>query len=140
MRYFARLFFGFVAGFVAVLAFHQGMLTLLHLWGVTARTPFPMQPTKPFGVPVIWSLSFWGGAWGIVFAIFDRLFPKGVGYWPIALIFGAIFPTLVALLLVPILKGLPMPGWNPSLIMTGLLVNGAWGIGTALFLRGFAGR
>ena len=132
------LFCAFVAGFVAVLVFHQGMLTLLHDWGVTARTPFPIQPTKPFGVPVIWSLSFWGGIWGIVFAIVHRLFPRGVKYWLATLVFGAIFPSLVAWFVVPVIKGLPTAGWNPALMSIGLMVNGAWGIGTALFLRGFS--
>ena len=140
MRYLARLFLGFVAGFIAVLAFHQGMLTLLHMWGVTPRLPFNMEPTHPYGVPQVWSLAFWGGVWGFVFAMFDRIFPRGVGYWILALLFGAILPTIAAYTLVPWLKGNPLPALKPILIAVGMLVNGAWGIGTGLFLRGFSGR
>jgi len=136
---FSRFPLAFVAGFAAVLVFHQGMLTLLHYAGVTQAAPFSMHSTKPFGLPAVWSLSFWGGIWGLVFAIFDRLFPKGVGYWIWAIIFGAIGPSLVAWFIVFPMKGLPpAAGWKPLGMLTGLLVNGAWGLGTAFFLRRFS--
>ena len=136
-----RFSFAFIAGFTAVLVFHQGMLTYLHSIGFTNLAPFPMQPTKPFGIPVIWSLAFWGGAWGLVFAMFERHFPGGVSYWLWVIIFGALGPSLVAWFVVAAIKGQPLAaGWNVSRMVTGLLVNGAWGLGTALFLRGFDGR
>jgi hypothetical protein len=135
----SRFFLAFVAGFIAVLVFHQGMLTLLHAAGITPASPFPLKPTKPFGVPAIWSFSFWGGVWGLVFFLFERLFPRGAGYWLWAIIFGAVGPTLVAWFIAFPLKGLPVAaGWKPLGMLTGLLVNGAWGLGTALFLRGFS--
>jgi len=115
------------------------MLALLYALGFTARSPFPMQPTKPFHLPVIWSLAFWGGIWGIAWGAIDRRFPRGAGYWIWALIFGALGPTLIAWFLVAALKGqLLGGGWKGSVIITGLLVNGAWGLGTALFLRLFS--
>jgi hypothetical protein len=136
-----RFSFAFVAGFTAVLVFHQGMLTYLHSIGFTNLAPFPMQPTKPFGIPVIWSLAFWGGVWGLVFAMFERRFPGGASYWLWVIIFGALGPSLVAWFVVAAIKGQPLAaGWNVSRMITGLLVNGAWGLGTALFLRGFDGR
>ena len=77
----AQLVFGFVAGFLATLIFHQ--LTLALLWGigVAPSGPFPMAPTRPFGVPAIFSLAFWGGVWGILFALVQRSFPRGGAYW-----------------------------------------------------------
>ena len=136
-----RFSFAFIAGFTAVLVFHQGMLTYLHSIGFTNLAPFPMQPTKPFGIPVIWSLAFWGGAWGLVFAMFERHFPGGESYWLWVIIFGALGPSLVAWFVVAAIKGQPLAaGWNVSRMVTGLLVNSAWGLGTALFLRGFNGR
>ena len=134
-----RFLFAFISGFIAVLVFHQGMLTFLHSAGFTPRAPFPMDPTKPFGVPVVWSLAFWGGVWGFVFAIFDRRFAKGASYWLLAIIFGAVGPSLVAWFIVAAIKGQPLAGgWKVSAMITGLLVNGAWGLGTALFLRAFS--
>ena len=57
-----------------------------------------------------------------------------------SVIFGALGPTLVAWFLVAALKGQPLGGgWKGSTMITGLLVNGAWGLGTALLLRGFYG-
>jgi len=132
-----QFIFAFIAGFCSVLIFHQGMLSLLHAAGVTPATPFPYGPTKPFGVPQIWSLALWGGVWGIVFALVSRSFPGGAGYWLLTLIFGGLGPTLVAWFVVFPLKGLPLGGgWKPSGIATGLMVNASWGVGTALMLEG----
>jgi hypothetical protein len=135
-RSLGRLLLGFVAGFFAVLIFHQ--LTLWVLWavGFAPMKPFVMTATKPFGVPVMFSLAFWGGVWGIIFAFIDRAFPKSGGYWVTAFLFGAILPTAFALLVVMPLKGLPMGGgWHMHLVVTALIINGAWGIGTGIFLK-----
>jgi hypothetical protein len=137
--FFKWFIFAFLSGAIAVFIFHQGMLSVLYAIGFTARAPFPMQKTAPFGLPVIWSLVFWGGVWGLIFAAVSRLFPRGGGYWVWTLIFGALAPTLVAWFLVTALKGQPLGGgWKGSVMITGLLVNGAWGLGTALLLRAFS--
>jgi hypothetical protein len=136
-----RFLFAFIAGFVAVLIFHQGMLSVLYALGFTSRTPFPIQPTHPLGISQIWSLAFWGGVWGLIFAAFFRPPAKGAKYWLGAILFGAVGPTLAAWFLVAPLKGLPLAaGWKLTPMMIGLLVNGAWGLGTALFLRWFYGK
>jgi len=136
-----RFLLAYIAGFVAVLIFHQGMLSILHAIAFTPRGPFPIQPTSPWGIPQVWSISFWGGIWGLVFAAFFRPPAKGAKYWFGAILFGAVGPTLVAWFLVASLKGLPLAaGWKWTAMMTGILVNGAWGLGTALFLRGFNGK
>ena len=133
-----RLSVGFVAGLFATLTFHQLMLSLLWALGVAPFGPFPMAATQPFRVPVVLSLAFWGGIWGILFALVDGRFPRRGGYWVTAFIFGAIFPSLVALMVVLPIKGRPMGGgWNPVLLLTAFLINGAWGIGTGLFLKAF---
>jgi hypothetical protein len=133
-----RLLVGFVAGFFATLTFHQLMLSLLWALGVAPFGPFPMATTQPFRVPAVLSLSFWGGIWGILFALIDSRFPRRGGYWVTAFIFGAIFPSLVALMVVLPIKGRPMGGgWNPALLLTAFLINGAWGIGTGIFLKAF---
>lgn len=72
-----------------------------------------------------------------MFALADRHFPESAAYWLLTLIFGAVGPTFVAWLVVFPLKGIPTGGgWKLSGIVTGLAVNAAWGIGTALMLRG----
>jgi hypothetical protein len=131
-----RMMFAFIAGFCSVLIFHQGSLSILHAIGISAATPFPYGPTKPFGLPLIWSLAFWGGIWGMIYALVERGFPRGAGYWMLTGIFGAIGPTFVAWFIVFPLKGMPLGGgWKISGIITGLVINAAWGIGTAMTLR-----
>lgn len=101
----ARMLSGFIAGFLATLIFHQLTLALLWSLKIAPFGPFVMAPTRPFGVPVVFSLAFWGGIWGILYALIDRRFPAGSGYWLVAFLFGGIFPSLVALLIVLPLKG-----------------------------------
>lgn len=116
----------FLAGAVAVPFGHQIMIWILNLAAFTTRKPFVMTPTEPFGVPSLISLSFWGGVWGIILGlVLSRA--RGAAYWLIALVFGAVAPTLVAGLVVAPLKGQPM-GANANLLIFGLLVNAAWGL------------
>ncbi|MBI4203810.1 MAG: hypothetical protein HY527_02180 [Betaproteobacteria bacterium] len=130
-----KIVIGFVAGFLAVLAFHQPALLFLTSIGFAKAATYSMQATAPFGVPQVLSLAFWGGVWGILFALIDGYFPRGAKYWILALLFGAIFPTLVAWFAVAPLKGQSMAGgWDVYRMMTGLMINGAWGLGTGLFL------
>ena len=132
----ARLAFGFIAGFLATLIFHQLTLALLWAAGVAPFGPFSMAATQPFGVPAVFSLAFWGGVWGILFALIEGKFPGRSGYWVAAFLFGAILPSLVALLIVLPLKGRPMGGgWHAPLLLTAFLINGAWSIGTGLILK-----
>ncbi len=136
-----RLGAGFLAGLLATLIFHQSALALLWAINMTPVGPFAMGPTWPFGVPAVLSLAFWGGIWGILFALIDGRFPARTGYWLAAFLFGAIFPSLVALLVVLPLKGRPMGGgWHPAILLTAFLLNGAWGVGTGLFLKLFSRR
>ena len=131
-----RLLFGFIAGFVSTLIFHQLTLALLWSAGLAPFAPFPMAATYPFGVPAVLSLAFWGGVWGILFALMERKFAPGGAYWLVAFLFGAVLPSLVALLVVLPLKGHPVGGgWEPHLLLTAFLINGAWGLGTGLILR-----
>ena len=132
----ARLLSGFVAGFLATLIFHQLVLVVLWSARVAPFGPFQMASTKPFGVPAVFSLAFWGGVWGLPYALIERRFPSGKGYWAAAFLFGAILTSLVALLVVLPLKGRPPGGgWHPSLLVTAFLINGAWGIGTGVILK-----
>jgi hypothetical protein len=130
-----RLALGFVAGFFAVLLFHQPVVAALAHAGLIKAGVYSLAATRPFGVPQVISLSFWGGVWGIVFALVDRRFPRGGLYWLYAFLFGAIFPTLVAWFVVSPLKHVPTAaGWDAAKMFAGFLANGAWGVGTALLL------
>ena len=128
----------FIAGFLATLLFHQGLLALLHAGGISPRAAFDMTAVGPLAIPSVLSLAFWGGLWGIVLWLAIATV-SGPAYWLRALVIGAIAPSVVALFIVFPLKGLPMAGgWDPKIMVGALLLNGAWGIGVALFMRLFA--
>ena len=131
-----RLLLGFIAGFLATITLHQIALELLHLANIAPRAAWSMQPVPPFSVPSVISLSFWGGVWGmIMIPVIDRF--RGAAYWVWAIVFGAVLPTLVAAFVVAPLKHQPLPHTGKMAIL-GLTVNGAWGLGTALFYRLFS--
>ncbi len=123
----------FIAGTLAVPLFHQGLLYVLHRIAFTERKPFLMTATEPLGVPLTFSLAFWGGVWGLLLClVLLRL--RGGAYWVVACAFGAIAPTLVAGLVVAPLKGQDI-GADANLIVVGVLLNLAWGFGTAALAR-----
>lgn len=123
----------FVAGALAVPLFHQVGLWILNSIGFIDRAPYSMEPTRPFGVPAVISLTFWGGLWGLILLlVLSRL--SGGRFWTIALAFGAIVPTLVAGFIVAPLKGQPAGG-NTRMAITGFVINAAWALGTAVLAR-----
>jgi hypothetical protein len=130
-------FKAFLAGFFSTLVFHQGLLAILHAAGATPRAAYALEPVPPLGVPAVLSLAFWGGVWGILLWLVIAG-AEGPRYWLLALLLGAVAPSLVALLVVLPLKGQPAGGgWKPAIIIGALLLNGAWGIGVAAFMRLF---
>ena len=126
----------FIAGFISTLVFHQGLLAILHAAGVSPRGAFNMESVPPLGIPQVISLAFWGGIWAIAMAYALKDFGDGSAYWIWWTVIGALAPSIVALFIVFPLKGMPMAGgWDPKIIIGALLLNGAWGFGSALILR-----
>lgn len=131
------LLLGFVAGALATVVFHQTAWFLLNQASVIPpdRPAWPLDPIAPLGIPSLVSKAFWGGLWGGVLALFlARL--AGPGYWVAWIVVGAIAPSLVAMYVVPLIKGMPIGDFWPRAGIAGT-VNGAWGLGTAVFLRLF---
>ena len=126
----------FISGFVAVPIFHQGAWAL---YGAAGKAPSPawnMAPVPPLGVPTVLSSAFWGGLWGIVLAWLLPIASPSMGYWPAAIILGALMTSIVALMVVAPLKGRAFAGgWKPGVWAFALSVNAAWGFGTGLLLR-----
>lgn len=127
----------FAAGFVATLTFHQAAVALLNATGLVSRRAYPMAAVPPFGVPQVLSLAFWGGVWGIILGLYLQKVSKKK-QWSAAVVFGALFPTLVAWFLVAPLKGLPLAGgWDFRAMLAAVVVNAVWGFGTAALIRAF---
>jgi hypothetical protein len=135
MQLLKTILLGFIAGFLAVLIFHQSLWFLLNLAGVIPpdRPAWPFEPIPPYGVPSVISKAFWGGVWGAALApLLQGL--RGPSYWGAWIVIGTVALSLVAFLVVPPLKGEPIPALWPR-FLAALLVNAAWGFGTALFLK-----
>jgi hypothetical protein len=128
-----RLGQAFVAGVLAVPVFHQILLWILHAAGIVPIAPFDMAPTKPLGIPGLVSISFWGGVWGVVFALTLPRWFRGTAYWIAALVAGGVALTLVAMFVVWPLKVGGSPPNPLGFFIIGFLLNAAWGIGWALF-------
>lgn len=145
------LVFGFLMGAIAVGVFHQGTIFLLFHHGnrIPAVTEWLGRVAGPgwnlgqtmqaFGqpgwvVPQFANQMFWGGLWGIVIAAAVRF-----SRWPDLLtgfLVGVIGCVGLGITLVASLKGLPLfAGGNTQALLRGVLINGAFGWGTALLLR-----
>ena len=127
----------FAAGVLAVPIFHQILLLVMYVAGIVPFAPFNMAPTKPFGVPDIISISFWGGVWGVVFGLTLPRWFSGTAYWVASAVIGGVALTLVFMFVVWPLKIGGLPPDMVGLFIIGFLLNAAWGIGWALFLRLF---
>ena len=120
----------FISGLLATLIFHQGLFGIFYLAGVVPSAPFNMSSVPPLGVPSVLSLAFFGGLWGmLLWLLLGRL--NGLFFWLSNVIVGAIGPTAVAMLVVFPMKGMEVTAqtWTG-----GLLLNGFWGLGVALFM------
>ena len=126
----------FVAGFLSTLMFHQAVIGLFYMAGVFPRAPWNLEPVPPLGVPSVLSLAFWGGVWGIPIWYLMR-HATNAAYWTRAIVFGAIGPTVVAILVVARIKsGDFSAASNVQFWVGGLIVNGVWGLGLAMLMRG----
>jgi hypothetical protein len=133
----ATLGLAFIAGVLAVPVFHQILLLVLYAAKIVPFAPFNWAPTKPLGVPDIVSISFWGGVWGVLFALTVRQWFRGAAYWIAAAIIGGVALTLVFMFVVWPLKVGGLPPDMVGLFVIGFILNAAWGIGWALFLALF---
>ena len=128
------LLLGFVAGALATLTFHQITIWLLTTAGAIQGNPYSVRPIPPFGVPQFVNIAFWGGLWGCVFALIADRFPRNWPLWLAGFVFGAIAPTLVGWFVVAPIKGQPVAqGFNPARMWAGPVINGMFGLGTAVF-------
>lgn len=125
----------FIAGFVSVLIFHQGVWAMFAAAGKTPAPAWDMKGTPPLGVPQVISAAVWGGVWGVVLALSMPYFIPKLGYWMTCIVVGGLATSLVALFIVFPMKGRPFAaGWNPAVWIFALLVNAAWGFGFGLLL------
>jgi hypothetical protein len=127
---------GFVAGAIAVATFHQLMVLALATAGLTQGAFYSLRPIPPLGVPEIVNQMFWGGVWGVVFAlIVDRLPPwRAVVIGPL---FGLCGPVLFGWTVMALIRHEALfGGFEPRRMLASVLINSCYGLGLGLIFAG----
>jgi hypothetical protein len=118
---------GWIAGAVSALTFHAFAWWVFYLLGQQRIPPYPMGGNM-IGVPIVESLAFWAGVWGIVMvAAAPRLARP---FWQACLIVS-VAASLVQILVVPPLRGGAI-NWDAMAWLRAFIINGVWAIGVAL--------
>ena len=128
-----RIIFCFIVGFLSVLVFHQGLLSVFHALKLFPFAAFNFSPTEPLGVPAVISSAFFGGLWGILLGWIVRN-KSGPVFFIMCIALGSIFPTTVAMLVIFPMKGVAV---KTFMVFIGIALNAAWGLGLALGLHFF---
>jgi hypothetical protein len=114
----------------------MGALAILNAIGQTQGLPFPYTPTKPLGIPQIWSFCFWGGVWALAFGCVEKYFPSGPLYYVCAFLFGIVGPVMVLWFIVFPLRGQPVAaGLDPGRMLTQIIIHGCYGLGVGVLLQ-----
>jgi hypothetical protein len=128
-----NLAIGFIAGALSVATFQQVILLVLTAIHMINAHVYSMAPIRPWGVPSIFNAMFWGGLWGVVFALIVDRAPRGMPLWVFGLIFGAIGPVLVLWFVVFPLRGQPVAaGFAPMRMLAHIIIHAVFGLGVAL--------
>ena len=140
-----RIVLGFIAAAISVVIIHQTIIYVLGTDGMTRSVPWS---TRPLGygpvpwIPLIANNVFWGGLWGIVFAlVYDRL-PGGWSGLK-GLIFGILVVIFSNWIFLPLIRQYvftwpPQPlfagfnGSNPTVLLPGFLILAGWGLGLGI--------
>ena len=132
-----RMVLGFVAAAISVLAVHETIIFLLNAAGYIPGRGWSMTPAiPPWGVPRLINNVFWGGLWGVLFALLYERIPGSMA-WLKGLIFGLFIVVVSNWILLPLIKGqvfgqanqVLFGGWNPQRMLIVACILGGFGIG-----------
>lgn len=152
---------GFIAGALAVVTAHQGIIFLLAKYGFTIHTglgvgekftfglpsstqTWSFAPYGPLGVPTIVNQMFWGGLWGALYALIHDKVP-GTMDWLKGVIYGLIITVISNWTLLPLIRralGVTNPGQtalfsggDPNRMISVALILSGFGLACALIYR-----
>ena len=139
---FGRIVLGFIAAALSVLIVHEGIIYLLAQQGLVDLNRLPvwsMRPVPPWDVPTIGNRIFWGGLWGILFALVYQWVPGGWA-WLKGLIFGLFIVVVSNWILLPLIRGryfgvgdpALFGGYNPQRMLITVAIVGSFGLGLGI--------
>lgn len=131
------IYIGFTAGFFSALVFKQMIQWVFWQLGLAPLGPYIFTATPPLDVHMALAPAIWGGAWGVLLALAQCNFSRnGHLYWALAFGFGAVLPSLAALLIrIPLELEFYGGSWHWSMLVSIIISNGVWGFGTAAMLN-----
>ncbi|CBW75349.1 unnamed protein product [Mycetohabitans rhizoxinica HKI 454] len=127
----------FIAGFLAVLFFHEATIALLHAAELTDQLPFSTTPFAPLGVPEFLLTALLGALWGIVLAWLLRVGPQRPAPWLGSFVFGGVVLTATTVFVLDPICGIWPSGNMLPRLAFGFVVNAMWGFGSLVFMRAF---
>jgi hypothetical protein len=137
-----RIVLGFIAAAISVVLVHESIILLLTKFEVIRGTPWSMDGVPPWGVPKLINNIFWGGLWGVLFALVYEWVPGGMA-WLKGLIFGIFIVVVSNWILLPLIKGqvfgqanqVLFGGWNPQRMLVVLCILGGFGLALGIIYR-----
>ena len=131
------IYLGFSAGFFSAMVFKQMMQWVFWQVGLAPLGPYIFTATPPVDMHVALAPAVWGGAWGALLAIAQCNFSRNeYWYWTQSFGFGALLPSLVALLItIPLEVKFYGGTWHWTMIVSTIFSNAVWGFGTAGMLN-----
>ncbi|HSH33732.1 MAG TPA: hypothetical protein VLB31_08925 [Actinomycetota bacterium] len=130
-----RLLLGFLAGALSHLIFQGGLGSVLYAAHLVPALPWSLAPVPPLGVPKSFSLAFWAGLWGLVYAVLEPRLTARFGWSAGGLVFG-LAPLVVYWFVVLPLKGLGVGGgFHLAMVPIEVAFHVVFGIGTAIIFR-----
>jgi hypothetical protein len=140
-----RLVLGFVAALLAVLVVHQPVILALASAKIIPAVAYNMEPLKNApsavasafagmglkGWPTLFNQMFWGGLWGVFYALTFARLPMAA--WVRGLLLGVFVTVASNWLLMPYLRGQPLfVGFDPIRMAVTAAIILPFGIATAL--------
>jgi hypothetical protein len=137
-----RIVLGFIAAAISVVLVHESIILLLTKLEVIHGSPWGMDGIPPWGVPRLLNNIFWGGLWGVLFALVYEWIPGGMA-WLKGLIFGIFIVVISNWILLPLIKGrvfgqanqVLFGGWNPQRMLIVLSIVGGFGLALGIIYR-----
>jgi len=135
-----RIVLGFIAAAISVAVVHEGIIYLLNAGGYIPSRGWSMTPAiPPWGVPRLVNNIFWGGLWGVLFALLYDWIPGGMA-WLKGLIFGLFIVVVSNWILLPLIKGqvfgqpnqVLFSAWNPTRMWIVAVIVGGFGLGLGI--------
>jgi hypothetical protein len=146
-----RIILGFVAGMLAVLLIHQPVIAGLAAAKLlpASAVAYNMEPMKTApamvastvaglgagiglkGWPTLFNTVFWGGMWGLFYALTFARLP--VGGWLKGLLLGAFIMVFSSWMLMPWIRGQPLfAGYDPMRMAVTAMIALPFGIATGI--------